>query len=76
MLLASVYTDVEYVAAPQYYVAIIGGGRITPVLRSALKDDVHVAVGVYHFPAVLYIVLEPDVHFGVEFLHQQIERFP
>jgi len=71
--LARVDTDVENIAASEYDVSIVGCGRVAAVFGCALKYDVHVAVGLDHFAAVLHIMLQSNVDFGVQLLHEQIE---
>jgi len=68
-LLASIYTNVEYVTAAKDYVSIVGGRRVTAILGCALKYDVHVTIGVDHAPPILDIVLQSNIDLGVELLN-------
>ena len=70
LLLGRIYTNIEYVASAQDDVSIVGCWRVAAVFGRALKDDVHVTIGFNHLTAVLDIVLQPNVYFGVQFLHK------
>ena len=65
LLLARVNADVEYVAAAQDHVSVVRSWGVPAVFRGAFQNDVHVAVGVNHPPAILNIVLKPNVDFRV-----------
>ena len=76
LLLASLDAYVQYVAAAKYHVAVVGGRRVTTVFGCPFKYYVHVAIGVNHSASVLDIVLQSNIDFRVEFLHEQVQRFP
>jgi len=74
-LLASVHTNVEYVAAAEDHITVVCRQRISTVLARTFQDNIHVAVGVDHASAIFNIVLEPNAYFTVQFLYEEIERF-
>lgn len=74
-LLASVHTNVEYVATSENHITIVCRQRISTVLACAFQDNIHVAVGVDHAAAIFDVILEPNAYFTVQFLYEEIERF-
>ena len=65
LLLARVDADVEYVAPAQYDVSVVGCRRVSTILCRALQYGVHVTIRLDHLPAVFYIILQPNVDFGI-----------
>ena len=76
LLATLVDADIENVATSQNEIPKIGSWRIPSVLCGAVQYDVHMTVAVDHLAAVFDVILQPDADVRIEFLHEQIQRFP
>ena len=69
LLFASFHADIENIASSKDDVAVVRCRRVASVFSSALKDYVHVAVGINHPTAIFNIILETNTDLAIQFLH-------
>jgi len=67
-------TNIQNIIASNYYVSEVSRRLITFILGGSFKNNVHVAVAIYHLPSVLNMVLQPDSNFLIYLLNEQVQR--
>ena len=65
-----VYADVKNVITSDYYVSKVGSRLFVLVFCSTFKNDVHMAIAVYHLTSILDVILQFECDFLMYLLDQ------